>query len=678
MKKTKKIIISIVISILIVSLGIFVYYRYFYDANKLNLTEKEWLNNHKTSIITFNLPNDLNIFAKAGKGVIYDFLDGLEKENEISINKTIVPIGQENGLGFVVNKNIDKNDLLIFKDHYVIISKEYKSIHNLTDLNGTTIGALSTDISRISANYTTNITFNSIENKELLIKNLKEDKVAYIIVPLTEYIDEILSNEFKIIFHMDDLTNNYYINLGEDKTLNSIVKKYYNSWINKNYEESYYDNLYNLFIEKLSISQIDIDNLTSRNYTYGFVTSTPFQTLNSSKFGGKLMEYIEDFSKFSNVSFTYTKFKNNSELLKAYDKKKIDLLFDNTSYNISGSNINTNINDEFVIIGPLKNAYKVSSLADLNNTTIYTLKDSKFANILKENNNITIKYTNTEKELIRETNKNHIIAINLETYNYLVNNKIKNYSVIYEDYSSNYNFKYQNSNDTFYKLFTNYINYLSDYNMNNQGLMSFRSAESNGNLVSSVAKYILLIISVGIVIVGIVITSKKHVKINTKRIKKDEKLKYVDMLTSLKNRNYLNERINIWNENTIYPQAIIVIDLNNIKYLNDTFGAKEGDKQIMAAANILHQTQLDNTEIMRTDGNEFTIYLVGYNEKQVVNYLKKLVKEFNELPYEYGAAFGFSMIVDDLKLIDDAINEATLQMRENKEIENEKSETENE
>ena len=149
------------------------------------------------------------------------------------------------------------------------------------------------------------------------------------------------------------------------------------------------------------------------------------------------------------------------------------------------------------------------------------------------------------------------------------------------------------------------------------------------------------------------------------------------MLTALKNRNYLNERIDVWNQNTIYPQAIIVVDLNNIKYLNDTFGHEEGDKQIMAAANILHQTQLDNTEIMRTDGNEFMIYMVGYNEKQVVKKKKKLVKEFNELPYEYGAAFGFSMIVDDLKLIDDAINEATIQMRENKEIENEKSEEQN-
>ena len=32
------------------------------------------------------------------------------------------------------------------------------------------------------------------------------------------------------------------------------------------------------------------------------------------------------------------------------------------------------------------------------------------------------------------------------------------------------------------------------------------------------------------------------------------------------------------------------------------------------------------------------------------------------------------MIVDDLKLIDDAINEATIQMRENKEIEAESNE----
>ena len=81
------------------------------------------------------------------------------------------------------------------------------------------------------------------------------------------------------------------------------------------------------------------------------------------------------------------------------------------------------------------------------------------------------------------------------------------------------------------------------------------------------------------------------------------------MLTSLKNRNYLNDRMEVWNQNTVYPQCVIVLDLNNIKYLNDTFGHEEGDKQIKAAANALFKTQVDNSELLRTDGNEFMIYI---------------------------------------------------------------------
>ena len=37
------------------------------------------------------------------------------------------------------------------------------------------------------------------------------------------------------------------------------------------------------------------------------------------------------------------------------------------------------------------------------------------------------------------------------------------------------------------------------------------------------------------------------------------------------------------------------------------------------------------------------------------------------LPYRFGAAVGYSMIVDDIKTIDDAINEATLDMKTDKE-----------
>ena len=134
----------------------------------------------------------------------------------------------------------------------------------------------------------------------------------------------------------------------------------------------------------------------------------------------------------------------------------------------------------------------------------------------------------------------------------------------------------------------------------------------------------------------------------------------------MKNRNYLNENVANWNKNTIYPQATIIIDLNQIQEINDSLGYEQGDNQIKATANILIKTQLDNSDIMRTDGNEFLIYLVGYQEKQIVSYIRKLNKEFKSLPYEHGAASGYSMIVNDMKTIEDAINESVEDMKNKK------------
>ena len=139
------------------------------------------------------------------------------------------------------------------------------------------------------------------------------------------------------------------------------------------------------------------------------------------------------------------------------------------------------------------------------------------------------------------------------------------------------------------------------------------------------------------------------------------------MLTSLKNRNYLNDNIEKWDASEVYPQTIIIIDLNNVAYINDNYGHAEGDKVIGEAANILITTQVPNSEIIRTNGNEFLIYMVGYDEKQVISYIRKLNKEFKTLSHGFGSAIGYSMINDAIKTVDDAINEATAVMREIKE-----------
>ena len=151
------------------------------------------------------------------------------------------------------------------------------------------------------------------------------------------------------------------------------------------------------------------------------------------------------------------------------------------------------------------------------------------------------------------------------------------------------------------------------------------------------------------------------------KIKREDKMKYVDHLTSLKNRHYLNENYVKWQANKIYPQAIIVININKVGHINDVYGHEEGDMVIRKAANILINNQLEQSDIVRTNGDEFLIYMVGYEETKVITYMRRLYKEFKNLPYKFGASLGYSMILDDVKTIDDAINEAVLEIKTNKE-----------
>ena len=115
-----------------------------------------------------------------------------------------------------------------------------------------------------------------------------------------------------------------------------------------------------------------------------------------------------------------------------------------------------------------------------------------------------------------------------------------------------------------------------------------------------------------------------------------------------------------------------MINLNNLRHVNDVYGHEEGDRVIRLAANILIKNQLEQSDIIRSDGNEYLIYMVGYEESKVVSYMRKLYKELNDLPYGFGASLGYSMIEDDIKTIDDAINEAVLEIRTNREMKNKK------
>ena len=255
-----------------------------------------------------------------------------------------------------------------------------------------------------------------------------------------------------------------------------------------------------------------------------------------------------------------------------------------------------------------------------------------------------------------------LVVIDKEVYYHYQHTKFKDYVVIYTDTMMNdYKFMVKKENKAFYNLFNYIISTNSYYNYRNAGLIDIERTVVERSSFKELFFLILMLIFIPLVVLLIIYLYAKEKK-KVKKVKKEDRHKYTDLLTGLKNRNYLNKKVPEWETSNIYPQAIVMIDLNNIKYINDNYGHEEGDNVIVKSASILVNSQLENTEIIRTDGNEFLVYLVGYSEKQVATYALKLEKEMKELPHEFGACVGYSMIFDEIKSLDDAINEATLEM----------------
>ena len=249
-----------------------------------------------------------------------------------------------------------------------------------------------------------------------------------------------------------------------------------------------------------------------------------------------------------------------------------------------------------------------------------------------------------------------------QTYIYYKDNKLKDYNINYENTIENgYKFIMNQKNNPFNDLFNYYISTI-DYDKIKYRYHTDITLDKDYTTVKILGFIVALIL---FLVSTIIFINRKNVT-NTV-ISKEEKLKYIDPMTSLKNRSYLNVNIYNWDENVIFPQSVVVFDLNRIKEINDKYGREAGDEIIKRVASILINNQLENTDIIRSGGNEFLIYMVGYDEKKVAEYSKKLLKLMKDVPNSLGVETGYSMILDEVKTVDDAINEAIAMMTKNKE-----------
>ncbi len=674
MRRWQKVVIIVIIAVAIVTgIGIGLY-TILVDENSLSIKEKEWLDNNKSKVLSIAIPNDLPVFGNTGAGVFFDFVNYVSDDLGIDVNKnTISYLTESEGYGFYVSNSWDSNSLLLYKDHYVLISKTNGIINDGSKIKDLKAGVLNTNLDIVANYYGVSADhFKSYESYNAITEALGNGDVAYAIVPLNEYKDKLISNRVNIIYHISDLNRYYYFRLSDNDMYNNILKKTFNSWKEKKYNDSYDKNNYNLFVKQLGITEAEEAQLTSKTYVYGFAENAPYEILASGEYGGITAQYLNSFSKFSNVEFTFKKYKNPEELAKAAIENKINLYYNyynlTTNYIDAGA-LNT-INYEIIADNSID--LSLTNISGLANQEVYVQENSYLFDAIKDIDGITIKTYKNTSDLRRLLKGKHIIILDENVVTYYVYKNNNNYSVRYRGYltDNTYAFRYENDSDPFYRLFSAYTKTIDPSDLVRMGVTTYNKVNKRGTIITNIAFTVLVVIGSAILLSTFVFKKKRKLNLNTK-VKKEDRIKYIDLLTSLKNRNYYNEKIKVWNKNRVYPQACIVLDCNRVKELNDLLGHEEGDKQIQAVSNVLIRTQVDNSEIMRTDGNEFFVYMVGYSEKQVLSYMKRLVKGFKKLPHDYGVAMGFSMIENDTKLVEDAFNEASIKMRENKDLEEE-------
>lgn len=150
---------------------------------------------------------------------------------------------------------------------------------------------------------------------------------------------------------------------------------------------------------------------------------------------------------------------------------------------------------------------------------------------------------------------------------------------------------------------------------------------------------------------------------------------YEDQLTKLFNRRGMYSRYNKkLGEGLTEDVCVIMVDMDNLKYINDTFGHDEGDFGIKAIATAIKNNTRREDICVRSGGDEFLIIGFGNNMEGAIREKIERIRDAVEnvgisakKPYPLTASFGYVVQRADVEVeLDDLIKVADARMYEEK------------
>lgn len=199
-------------------------------------------------------------------------------------------------------------------------------------------------------------------------------------------------------------------------------------------------------------------------------------------------------------------------------------------------------------------------------------------------------------------------------------------------------------------------------------LILYYVSGASGNMMLCLFAFLIYVIIMGYMAVKETLTLIKR----GKEAKKYQHLAIHDQLTGLYNRVFWAEytQEHKYDEGTSF---IIMLDVNNLKHCNDTFGHDIGDKLLTNSADLMNKAFLPNGIPIRMGGDEFCIVLNETLESTCKSYIRHFlssIEHFNkEHPEEFPIelAYGYAKYNPKVDFdISDALRRADKNMYQKK------------
>lgn len=115
--------------------------------------------------------------------------------------------------------------------------------------------------------------------------------------------------------------------------------------------------------------------------------------------------------------------------------------------------------------------------------------------------------------------------------------------------------------------------------------------------------------------------------------KEMEKYSRYDMLTDLLNRNSYIEYCRSFIHRKVELFGMAFLDINGLKYINDTYGHDQGDQTLVFTANMMKK-YFSDANLFRISGDEFLIILEGCSEEEFNKRTKEFIAALEKNEYQ--------------------------------------------